>query len=92
MLICHRCDNRKCVNPDHLFIGDNKANLHDMAMKDRHKFGVANEGYKRRKLTPEQVVAIREDSRTQREIASEYGIHQANVWSIKHRRSYANVP
>lgn len=43
--VLHSCDNRLCVNADHLFLGDQVANMHDMAIKGRQAKGINHPKY-----------------------------------------------
>lgn len=51
LFVCHRCDVRNCINPEHLFLGTSVDNLQDMARKGRNE--------KSRKLTNKEVLQIR---------------------------------
>lgn len=54
--VCHKCDNRKCVRPSHLFLGTPAENLADMVTKGRSLVGVKNPATK---LTEDDVREIR---------------------------------
>lgn len=90
MVVCHKCDNRRCINPDHLFLGTTQDNVDDKMRKGRFK---PNHGEKSgsAKLTFSQVEAIRQDVRPQRHIAKDYGVSQSNISWIKARKSWAEV-
>lgn len=57
LVVCHSCDNPWCVNPDHLSLGSQKANIHDMMSKQRMPKA---ENHANSKLTDKQVKAIRD--------------------------------
>ena len=54
--LCHSCDNRACVRPDHLFLGSQADNIADMHIKGRYARG---DRHGRRKLTSESVAEMR---------------------------------
>ncbi len=59
MCICHKCDNRACVNPEHLWIGSLADNVKDMFDKNRNKPSPGEQNGQS-KLTQENVTFIRE--------------------------------
>ena len=67
MLICHKCDNPKCCNPDHLFMGTAFDNMRDMAAKGRNwvPYGAwAGQANPKAKLTPEIRSKIEDELRS----------------------------
>lgn len=87
-LVCHKCDVRACVNPNHMFLGSSDANMQDMVRKDRSCHG---ERHQLSKLTQDQVKAIFSDTRICREIAADYGVTHQSIFDIKAGKSWWRV-
>lgn len=90
LVVCHKCDNRECVNPDHLFVGTNADNSADMSRKGRaaRLYGAKNGCSK---LTESAVLSIYQDPRTNREIAADYGVASSLVSLIRHRKVWGET-
>lgn len=90
MLVLHKCDNRWCVNPAHLFIGTSLDNNKDMFRKNRaNKPKGSQHGFA--KLTEDVVEKIRKDFRLHREIAEDYGVSRPTITQIKNKRLWKHI-
>lgn len=87
--VLHTCNNPRCVNPEHLYVGTNFDNILDKVAHGRQAKG---EAIKTGKLTTEQVYAIRAAEGTHREIAKQFGIAHQNVGEIKRGRAWRHLP
>lgn len=90
LCVCHACDNRRCANVEHLFLGTNADNVADKVRKGRQHRPIGTRNPKAR-LTHDQVRTIRADSRVQQVIADEYGIQQTLVSKIKRGELWSHV-
>lgn len=91
LCICHRCDNRACVNPDHLFLGTHVDNMRDKTLKDRVHRG---EDSDRAKLTEDDVRRLRKLAQSgwsEPRLASEFGISKGQARRISKREQWAHV-
>lgn len=86
--VCHSCDNKKCVNPDHLWLGTAKDNLVDAARKGRMARG---ERQWQAKLKNEDVTQIRTNGKSSRENAEMFGISIHTVNDIRRRKTWKHV-
>lgn len=89
MAICHRCDNRLCVNPKHLFVGSHADNVKDMVAKGRQRGAPRGLKNGNGKLSLEQVAAIRRSPLHHAVLGSMYGISRGHAYRIKHDDYYA---
>lgn len=89
---CHECDNRRCVNPAHIFEGTRKVNMQDCSSKGRTRTPVmSGEACPSSKLTSEQVIAIRLDTRSQRAIGRAYGVARATIARVRNNMTWRSV-
>lgn len=86
--VLHHCDVRRCVRPDHLFLGTQLENVRDCMAKGRFQFGQRNGSSK---LTEEQVRCVRLDQRSHRRIASDYGVDHRTIGRIKCGEQWTSV-
>ena len=91
LYVCHHCDNRKCCNPEHMFLGTFTDNMNDMLSKGRHG-GTAGELHPRAKLTKVKVDEIRrryaDENILQEELANEYGVAKPTVAALLRNNSW----
>ena len=82
MSVLHHCDNSKCVNPDHLFLGTQCDNLRDMEVKGR--------GYGS-KLTESDALNIRILDIPRINLAKLYGVSRTTIRDIKTRHTWKHL-
>lgn len=98
MQVCHKCDVRGCVNPDHLFLGTAHDNMRDASRKGRMAWrpgemrnlpkGSDNPASV---LKEAEVIAIKASNETGRALAARYGVSGKTISRIKRGEAWRHI-
>lgn len=98
LFVLHKCDNRACVNPKHLFLGTNDDNMKDMARKNRSTKGKAfhiGDDHPLSKLSSKKVKDIRKmyasGKFTYFDLAKKYGVAFQTIGNVITRKRWKHV-
>lgn len=91
IVVMHSCDNRGCVNPNHLFLGTQAENILDMRAKNRDAIG---ERHGKARLNRTDILFIRHWLKRRfnyKFIMDAFGISSSHVYQIKNRKRWASA-
>jgi hypothetical protein len=106
LFVCHKCDNKKCVNPDHLFLGTQKDNMKDKISKGREARGKSHGSFTRPEKTLKgesvhlsklknndilNIRKLRDDGEKLLDIANIYGVTMSNISCICKNKTWKHI-
>ena len=98
MNVCHKCDNTKCINPDHLFIGSQKDNVMDAVKKGHYKGRPQSfnkgENHIMAKLNNADIFQIKNGIRTgmrTKDLSALFGVKPCTISDIKYGRRWKHI-
>lgn len=93
MMVCHKCDNRPCCNPDHLYLGTHKDNMRDMIEKGRGNMlpGERNQNAKLKNAYIPEIRKLYGEGWSQREITEKYSVAQTTIGRALRGVSYSKI-
>lgn len=94
MYVCHKCDNPSCVNPNHLFLGDQSDNMRDMSEKGRSSDN-RGEQNPNSKLTNDLVSDIRhlwDNGMTPKRLSIKFGVPLGTINNIVFGYTWQHIP
>ena len=90
-LVLHKCDNSRCSNPDHLFLGTNNDNINDMLEKRRNPVGITHGCAK---LTDDDIFKIRAflaQGISLNKLAQEFNVAKKTILNIKQKKTWKHI-
>ena len=90
MHVLHRCDNRACVNPAHLFLGTHEENMRDMRKKGRGTCGVKNKSAKITEAQAREILALKGAAKS-KDLAQKYGLNYGAINAIWKGKAWRHI-
>jgi hypothetical protein len=90
MMVCHKCDNPRCCNPTHLFLGTQLDNMADMVQKGRHKYPTGTQVHTNR-LSENDVFSIRaclSSGESIKKISKKFNVSDTTIRYIESGKSW----
>ena len=86
-LVCHACDGGElgCVRREHLFAGNQNANMSDCAAKERGSSKLTE-------VDVRDIIAMRRAGETLEALARRYGVVKSTISNVHHRRTWKHIP
>lgn len=98
ILVCHHCDNRKCVNPDHLFLGTHSDNFQDadkkgrnQPLRDKHPLGSNHGNAKLTESDIPHIIQALKDGTSHEELSQKYGVSKAVISEIRNGKLWKHI-
>lgn len=91
LCVLHKCDNPKCINIDHLFLGTNDDNIADMVRKNRNQKGGQHYNAKLDEQKVREIRLLGQRGLTQNKIATEYGVTRRVIGRVLNRSIWKHV-
>jgi hypothetical protein len=88
MVVRHKCDNRQCINPEHLEVGTHADNVKDMDQRGRRAVGERNN---QAKLTEAAVLVIKGSDTNAKELAEKFGVGVDAINRVRQGKTWTHV-
>jgi hypothetical protein len=89
--VLHKCDVPSCVNPSHLFVGNDKDNMVDKKNKGRTNIGSKHPSAKTNEKEVKQIKLLLNKGYSNSYIMNKYGLSKQIISNIKNKRTWGHV-
>lgn len=89
LVVRHKCDNRRCINPEHLEVGTKADNIHDAI--DRGRFYKYSGKFIGSTINAEDVPIIRSSKLSASELSKVYGVCKNTIYNVKSKTTWKHI-